>query len=236
MKNKYIIIEGNIGAGKSTLASALASAIEGRVQLEPAEGQNPYLPLYYKDPARYAFVMQVFLLHKRLRAHKEAQALCQGSEGVNVVADRSFWGDLCFAAVQRELGFFSEDDFSTYYALHRDMQEALLYPSAILHLTTAPAVCAERINRRLRAIKGRECEAGVSIDYLDRLDRQISAMVRGFERMCPVLRLSPLAADGTEKSTAVLVEEAVTALKAMEGTPDTFDYRAWQGVGGFISF
>ena len=62
MNGKFIIIEGNIGAGKSTLAKALSAELGGTVQLEPAEGTNPYLPLYYSDPSRYSFVMQVFFI------------------------------------------------------------------------------------------------------------------------------------------------------------------------------
>lgn len=238
MHGKYIIIEGNIGAGKSTLAAALAQKIGAELQLEPAEGKNPYLPLYYKDPARYSFVMQVFLLHQRLRAHKEAQALCLSPAAKNVVADRSYWGDLCFANIQKRLGYFTDDDYKTYTGLHKDMQENLLYPSCIIHLKSDPQLCAKRVQRRMEQISGRQCESSIDFNYLNMLDGEINMMVLAFSKIVPVIEVEPMR-DGTEIALNTLVDEIITKLNLMEEAHNNLhgDYRgiAWQGVGGFYN-
>lgn len=227
----YVCIEGNIGAGKSSLAEALAkhgacpclgdSVI---VQKEPAEGVNPYLADYYRDPARYALGMQIYLLSQRRRMQMAAQALCLAGQA-SVIADRSYFGDRCFAEVQRDLGYFSAVDFATYLSLHKDMQAELLYPSAFVWLGTPVSLCQERIARRRSAVLGRECESGIDADYLWRLDVAIAKMMHAMQRYTPVLRLSPLA-DGEEKPMAELCREVSGWLATLEPA-----YDSWQGVG-----
>ena len=231
--NKYICIEGNIGAGKSALARALsmdstASRVLGAPviwQPEPAEGKNPYLDLYYADPARYALPMQIFLLSQRRRSQLAAQALCL-SGMASVVADRSYFGDRCFAEIQRDLGYFSETDFATYLSLHKDMQAELLYPNAFIWITTPPELCLQRIARRRSEIAGRACEAGISIEYLRRLDKSIARMMHAMERYTPVLELSATYEDGTERPLDALcsiISDWVYGLNV--------PYDSWQGVG-----
>lgn len=228
----YVCIEGNIGAGKSSLAEALAkpgacpclgnSVI---VQREPAEGVNPYLSDYYREPARYALGMQVYLLSKRRRMQMAAQALCLAGQA-SVIADRSYFGDRCFAEVQRDLGYFSEADFSTYLSLHKDMQAELLYPSAFVWLETPMALCQRRIARRRSEIAGRECEAGISLDYLRRLGAAIDRMMHAMSRYTPILRLPPLAENGAEKPMTELCSEVSAWLETLQPA-----YDSWQGVG-----
>lgn len=107
MNSGVIIVEGNIGAGKSTFAQHLAKALDGEYLPEPADGTNPYLADYYADPAKWAFEMQMFLLTRRYRAQKYAQGKVRHKGGF-VVLDRSYYGDVCFANVQRQLGYFAE--------------------------------------------------------------------------------------------------------------------------------
>ena len=74
MNGGLVIVEGNIGAGKSTFAKHLADALNGEYLPEPDEKTNPYLADYYRDPARWAFDVQMFLLTKRYRAQRYAQS------------------------------------------------------------------------------------------------------------------------------------------------------------------
>ncbi len=158
-KKHYILIEGGIGLGKTTLAKALGERLGARVMFEPAEGVNPYLDDYYKDPAAYAFKIQVFLLWRRFRAHTLAQALVMQGE-CSVISDRSYYGDRAFARVQHDLGFFDDRDLETYTELHRDMGRSLVMPTCVILLDGDADLAFSRISSR-----GRGCEVGMSKDY-----------------------------------------------------------------------
>ena len=175
MNGGMIIVEGNIGAGKSTFAQHLARALDGEYLPEPADGTNPYLEDYYRNPARWAFEMQMFLLTRRYRAQKYAQGKVRHKGGF-VVLDRSYYGDVCFANVQRQLGYFRELDYETYLSHHADMKVNLEPPAMAIFLCVDTSVCKERINRRLSEKEGRKCESGISLDYLDRLDSEIKEL------------------------------------------------------------
>ena len=176
MNGGVIIVEGNIGAGKSTFAQILARALDGEYLPEPADGTNPYLADYYRDPARWAFEMQMFLLTRRYRAQKYAQCKVRHRGGGFVVMDRSYYGDVCFANVQRELGYFSERDYATYLSHHTDMKVNLEPPAVAIFLNVAPGICRQRISQRLSEKEGRKCEAGISIEYLQALEREIDKL------------------------------------------------------------
>ena len=158
-KKHYILVEGGIGLGKTTLAEALGKRIGAKVLFEPAEGVNPYLEDYYKDPAAYAFKIQVFLLWRRFRAHTLAQALVMQGE-CSVISDRSYYGDRAFARVQHDLGFFDDRDLETYTELHRDMGRSLVMPTCVILLDGDADLAFRRISER-----GRGCEVGMSKDY-----------------------------------------------------------------------
>lgn len=158
-KKHYILIEGGIGLGKTTLAKALGEKLNARVMFEPAEGVNPYLEDYYNDPAAYAFKIQVFLLWRRFRAHSLAQALVMQGE-CSVISDRSYYGDRAFARVQHDQGFFDDRDLETYTELHRDMGRSLVLPTCVILLDGDADLAFSRISER-----GRGCEVGMSRDY-----------------------------------------------------------------------
>ncbi len=114
IENGVIILEGNIGAGKTTLAHKISAAIKllglkSQTHEEPASGTNPFLDDYYKDPKATAFKMQMFMLAKRFRTTMNAQCNAADGGGWHVL-DRSYYGDICFANVQRKLGFFDENE------------------------------------------------------------------------------------------------------------------------------
>lgn len=158
-KKHYILIEGGIGLGKTTLAEALGKKLGAKVLFEPAEGVNPYLEDYYSDPAAYAFKIQVFLLWRRFRAHSLAQALVMQGE-CSVISDRSYYGDRAFARVQHDLGFFDDRDLETYTELHRDMGRSLVMPTCVILLDGDVDLAFSRISSR-----GRGCEVGMSKEY-----------------------------------------------------------------------
>lgn len=225
MSKKYVIIEGLIGAGKTRLAVSLGRAMQMHTQIEPAEGKNPYLALYYSDPKRWAFEMQIFLLKERYRAHLAAQSLVL-NDCCHVVADRSYFGDRCFAEVQLKDGYFSEDSYKTYMDLHKDMQRDILYPSCFVYLETDVDLACERISRRMTEKEGRLCECAISRDYMHSLDAEIKRMIESMERYVPVIRVNPLAEDGHEKDIAELINEIKPQILNLPSPR----YDAWQGV------
>ena len=84
MKNSYyIIIEGTIGVGKTSLAKMLASEIDAKIVLEEFE-DNPFLPDFYKDSKRYAFQTQLFFLLSRYRQQLEFQQ-------IDIFSKSTFW-------------------------------------------------------------------------------------------------------------------------------------------------
>ncbi len=177
----YLIIEGGIGAGKSTLAKALTrqfTDITGKLAtciLEPDESSNPYLGMYYADPARWAFTMQMHLLQARYKATQRAQWGALNDCGWFVM-DRSYFGDLCFAQVQKKDGLMSADEFNTYVGAHKAMQTNIHFPTVAIFLRCDVDRLVERINRRMSEKAGRACESSISRDYLIALQNEINRL------------------------------------------------------------
>lgn len=180
LENGYVIIEGNIGVGKSTFAGHLADALRARgakatALYEPDETDNPFLPLYYADPAKHAYEMQMHLLHKRYAVTQYAQWGAMSGQGWFIL-DRSFYGDLCFAAVQMRDGFFTRDQAWSYHSAHRNMELHLGMPTAAIFLHADAEQCRERIGRRMSEKAGRECESRIDLGYLNELQTEIDRL------------------------------------------------------------
>jgi deoxyadenosine/deoxycytidine kinase len=228
MKKGVIIVEGNIGAGKSTFAQALAKELNGEYIAEPADGTNPYLELYYQDPARWAFEMQIFLLSARFRAHRYACASVMHKGGFYVM-DRSYYGDVCFANVQKEMGYFTDRDYKTYLLQHRDMQSFLPPPNVCIYLDARAEVCKARIDRRLSERAGRACESGIDMGYLRALGREIDSLAASLCFACPVIheRYSDEKMDRDIQECAQ--KNALLILDA-----DDVDPNFWIGMPGYL--
>lgn len=226
MNGGVIIVEGNIGAGKSTFAECLARALDGEYLPEPADGTNPYLEDYYRAPERWAFEMQMFLLTRRFRAQKYAQSKVRHGGGF-VVLDRSYYGDVCFANVQRQLGYFSERDYETYMSHHTDMKCQLEPPAAAVFLNVDPETCKERIGRRMSEKEGRKCESGISIDYLSRLEAEIDALAESMRGKTLVKEL-PWIGDRSHEQIALVCAGYALSLKERQGS--VYDF--WTGTNG----
>ena len=174
---KVIIVEGIIGAGKTTFSKLLSEELECMWLREPDEEQgNPYLSKFYADPKRWALTMQLHLLNKRFRMHKHAQWNSLQS-GQNVVLDRSYFGDTAFARLQYKTGTLTLDEYNTYTLCYHNMTSNVLLPQICIHLITSPDICAERINKRMSIQTGRECENAIDITYLKQLEVEETNMI-----------------------------------------------------------
>ena len=226
MNSGLIIVEGNIGAGKSTFAQILSSALGGEFLPEPADGTNPYLEDYYKEPSRWAFEMQMFLLTRRYRAQKYAQSKVRYNGGF-VVLDRSYYGDVCFANVQLQMGYFTTRDYETYLSHHADMKVNLEPPAMAIFLDVDAGVCKERIIKRMSEKEGRKCESGISLDYLNALQREIGSLADSMAQSTDVKRL-PWCIERTEDEIARKCECFALDIKSKKQT--VFDF--WTGTQG----
>ena len=108
MSGVFIGISGLIGAGKSTLATALAKELNLPVYYEPVV-DNVYLKDFYEDMAKYSFPLQIYLLNKRFR--QQQQIIWEGKGGVQ---DRTIYEDSVFARMLRDSGAMDERDYQTY--------------------------------------------------------------------------------------------------------------------------
>lgn len=181
MKARYkvVIVEGIIGAGKSSVCRELGRALgpDTLMMLEPdeKEGGNPYLADFYGDQKRWAFVMQVHLLQARYAMQLHAQWHVLSGKG-HAVLDRSYFGDTCFARLQLANAALTEREFQTYSSIYHAMTASVMLPSICVRLLVAPEIAHERIRRRMEAETGRTCESGIPLRYLVDLDREISHM------------------------------------------------------------
>lgn len=180
MSKLSIIVEGIIGAGKSTYARQLSQAL-GQQTLyleEPDEAgnKNPYLGDFYTAPDRWAFTMQVHLLSLRYRMQVLAQWYCMSGQG-HAVCDRSYFGDTCFARLLNKTQHITDREYETYLHLYENMTSQVLPPTVCIHLQVPPAVALQRIQHRADTRAGRRVELGIGLDYLVSLDNEINHMV-----------------------------------------------------------
>lgn len=174
----FIGIAGIIGAGKTTLATALGQHLDLEVHFEPVI-DNEYLADFYQDMRRYAFPMQIYLLNRRFQQHQEI--IWKGNGGVQ---DRTIYEDAIFAKTLRDLGFMDQRDYETYVTLFRNMSNFMCRPNVIIYLDVTPETSQARIKERERT-----SEAGVSLEYLARLHANYEEFLHEISKLIPVLRV-----------------------------------------------
>jgi deoxyadenosine/deoxycytidine kinase len=157
MHYNFIAIEGNIGAGKTTLATRLAKELNGRLVLEQF-ADNPFLPKFYAEPARYAFPLELSFLAERFHQLKgllSSQDLFTDLTVSDYFIDKS----LIFARAT-----LSEDEFMLYSKLFYIMQASLPRPDLLVYLYVDIPRLMENIRKR-----GRSYEQNVQADYLEKI-------------------------------------------------------------------
>jgi len=174
--DKFIVIAGNIGAGKTTLVKILSEKLGFAPFYEPHE-ENPYLADFYEDMESWSFHSQVYFLTRRLKIHKEL-LLAQGS----VVQDRSVYEDAQIFARNLYLqGDMSTRDYQVYQDLYQMLVSLLPPPNLLVYLRASVDTLQQRI-----ATRGREYEAGISREYLTNLNKLYEDWMSSFDQ-CPVL-------------------------------------------------
>jgi deoxyadenosine kinase len=175
----FIGIAGMIGAGKSTLATALGKHMGLDVYYEPVE-DNTYLADFYRDTARYSFATQIYLLNRRFQQHQEI--IWRGRPAIQ---DRTIYEDPIFAKMLVESDLMDARDYDTYVSLFRHMANFMCRPSAIIYLDVSPEKSLERIRSR-----SRDVESGISLEYLTGLYAAYEEFVVDISKRVPTIRVS----------------------------------------------
>jgi deoxyadenosine kinase len=176
---KYIGISGLIGAGKTTIAQALADSLKVPVFFEPTDIDNEYLADFYKDMGKYSFPMQIYLLNKRF--HQQQQIIWNGKGGVQ---DRTIYEDSVFAKMLMKSGFIETRDYETYLTLFSTVSNFMPKPNVIVHLDVSPEESLRRIKMRSRG-----CESTISLEYLCDLYSAYEDFLHEISSVIPVIRI-----------------------------------------------
>jgi deoxyadenosine/deoxycytidine kinase len=185
----FITVDANIGAGKTNVCHAIASAATAggwpaRVLEEPTSHPRfpHFLSRYYEDlrtgeNTGGGFGMQMFMLCERYEQHRLAVELAWGERGIVVVQDRPIYGDTVFATTAMERGFMTQEEYDLYVDIFRNMSRDVMPPDIFVYLDVPPEECHRRM-----ASRGREQEAGVPLDYLKQLDSNYRKLIQEMRR------------------------------------------------------
>lgn len=174
----FVAMSGNIGSGKSTLTTLLCQRLGWQPYYEVVD-ENPYLPDFYADMARWSFHLQVFFLSRRFRHHQEILRV-----GHAVIQDRTIYEDVeIFARNLYLQGLMDERDFRAYHDLFQTMVGFLRPPDLVIYLRAPVEVLLERIRTR-----SRDYERQIPADYLAQLNERYEEWVARFA-LCPVLEV-----------------------------------------------
>lgn len=173
---KLIIIEGNIGVGKSTLTQKLANSLNAKAYYESVE-DNPYLELYYRDRAKYALSLQFYMMSQRYKQHLEAIQHCWITHQT-CIFDRSIYGDHVFTKQNYLDSCVSELDYKNYLNMKDHVCNNLLPPHLAIYLKNDPDVSYRNIQER-----GRDCEKAIELSYLKALHERHSELMQELSAM-----------------------------------------------------
>ena len=157
-KYKYIAIEGNIGAGKTSLAKKIAVDFNSKLIIERF-ADNPFLPKFYKDPERYAFTLEMSFLSERYQQISEDLSQLNIFNEL-IISDYDIHKSLIFSKVN-----LSVDEFSLYRKLFYDMYKKILKPDLFVFLNQDIPRLQKNISRR-----GRDYENRISNEYLSKIN------------------------------------------------------------------
>lgn len=178
MRKKMIVVAGNIGVGKTSLAERIGARM-GWITGFESVSDNPYLPDFYADMKSWSFHLQVYFL-----GHRADQYLQIANSPRSAILDRSIYEDAyIFARALNHMGNLSERDYLAYRRLFEVVINGLPAPNLLIYLKAPVEVLMERIHRRARGM-----ETGISAEYLALLDSFYHDWLMSFD-LCPILTI-----------------------------------------------
>jgi deoxyadenosine/deoxycytidine kinase len=154
MKYNFVTIEGNIGAGKTTLANILSQHFNSRLVLEEF-ADNPFLPKFYEKPEQYAFPLELFFMAERYKQLKDLLHINDLFQETTI-SDYLFTKCLLFAKIN-----LPDEEFKLYQKLFEIINPQIIQPDILIYLHSPVSKLQENIKRRNRAY-----EQSIPDDYL----------------------------------------------------------------------
>lgn len=154
MDIRYLVIEGNIGAGKTSLSKLIAERKKGKLFLEQY-AENPFLPKFYENPERYSFPLELSFLADRYNQLKNSISSFDLFNEL-IVSDYFFMKSLIFSAHTLQ-----EDEYKLYRQLFDIIYSTLPKPDLYVYLHKNTDLLLKNISKR-----GREYEKNISAEYL----------------------------------------------------------------------
>ena len=162
----YITIEGNIGAGKTTLANILAERLNARLVLEQF-ADNPFLSKFYKNPEQYAFPLELSFMAERYKQLKELLHTRDMFQSLTIT-DYLFTKCLLFAKVN-----LPEDEFMLYQKLFDIIHQQILKPELLIYLHAPVNKLQANIKKRNRSY-----EQAIPDEYLFNIQEMYTSYIK----------------------------------------------------------
>ena len=166
MQYHFITVEGNIGAGKTTLAHLLSKHFNARLILEEF-ADNPFLPKFYENPDQYAFPLELFFMAERYKQLKEMIHTKDLFQSITV-SDYLFTKCLLFAKVN-----LPEEEFRLYQKLFDIIHQQLVFPDILIYLHAPVQKLQANIRKR-----NREYEQKIPDEYLFNIQETYTSYIK----------------------------------------------------------